>query len=92
MAHRVHKAAVASTNKQILQRDLTARDSLMQGLRFSVERSLRNDSALGELIDTGLFSGVYFECKEAPNLMEGDDEEASHRPGDLNAHCFHSLT
>ena len=86
MVHRVHKAAVASTNKQVLQRDLTARDNLMQGLRFSVERTLHDDSALGELIDAGVFSDVYFERKEdlvmAPDLMGEDDDEASCWPGD----------
>jgi len=72
MAHRVHKTAVSSTNKHILQRDLTARDNLMQGLRFLAEQLLHSNLAL----DVGMFNDVYFDRKE--DLAIFDFSQVSH--------------
>jgi hypothetical protein len=82
MVHRIHKATVTSTNKQVLQRDLTAQESLMQGLRFLIEKSLHDNSDLGQLFETGLLDGVYFEHKKdlCAALDRSDEDDSKVTP------------
>jgi len=79
MVHRVHKAAVSSTNKHILQRDLTARDNLMQGLRFLAEQLLHSNLAL----DVSLFNDVYFEREEDPVALDLTEEDVDSNKGNI---------
>ena len=83
MVHRVHKAAVTSTNKRIIQRDLTARENLMQGLRFSFEQLSYCNTALSKLVEVGIFSDIYL---KVPDSTKGDTTHRDNNPRAIKLH------
>src|SRR3954464_15242136 len=64
MAHRIYKDAVPFTNKQNLQRDLTAFENTMQAIHFALEGYIPVDQAppgdgFRHLLRSGLLESFY---------------------------------
>ena len=78
MAHRIYKDAVLRTNKQNIQRDLTAFENVMQAIHFALEGHYPADQAppgegLRHLLRSSLLESLYLPTYT--ELLELNDED-----------------